>query len=35
MGGANTMLLGNLIHYYFGVGRNWPMAPRFPWSLLR
>ncbi len=26
MGGGASMLLGNLISYYFGAGKNWPMA---------
>ncbi len=26
MGGGNSMLLGNLISYYFSAGKNWPMA---------
>lgn len=26
LGGGSNMLLGNLISYYFGAGKNWPMA---------
>ncbi len=26
MGGGGSMLLGNLISYYFSAGKNWPMA---------